>query len=91
MKYAREYIHKIDEDMRDVHNRNALLIKEMQDNFKQYDREINSLNEWKQNALVKIRNYKVRIWLGNCGCVVSDQGTYEADGRHQQGYGRGDQ
>lgn len=61
VKYAREYIHKIDEDMREVHNRNALLVNEMQENFKQYDKEINSLNQWKQNAVIKIKNYKLAI------------------------------
>lgn len=60
--YAYRCIQKIDEDMRAFHNKNIAIRKAMQEIYEEKcENEIITLTDWKKNALVKLKNYKVVI------------------------------
>lgn len=60
--YAYRCIQKIDEDMRAFHNKNIAIRKAMKEIYEEKcENEIIALTDWKKNALVKLKNYKVVI------------------------------
>jgi len=61
VKYAKDYTKKMEDDMNTFHTKNTSLRKEMQEIHELYDKEVNDLSEWKQNAIVKFKNYKIAI------------------------------
>jgi hypothetical protein len=59
--YADRYNKKIDEDMRLFHNKNIAIRESMQEIYAKCENEIIDLTDWKKNAIVKLKNYKVVI------------------------------
>lgn len=63
IKFAKEHIIKIEEDMKKMHERHVRLMREMDENYKMIEQEtqeyyIEFLQKWKEVAKQKIHQYR---------------------------------
>lgn len=61
VKYAKDYIRKMEEDIKSLHNRHVRLMKEMEESYKHLEKDNEDKQLKNEENLQRIKNYRVAI------------------------------